>query len=91
MFENKLYVGNISYTVKADDLKELFAKAGTVVSATVIINKLTGKSKGFGFVEMTTPEELDAAIEMFNAYEFMGRPLTVNYAKPVHKDKAPSY
>ncbi len=91
MFENKLYIGNISYHVKSDDLKELFAKAGQVVSATIIINKLTGKSKGFGFVEMTTPEELDKAIEMFNKYELMGRPLTVNYAKPVHKDTAQSY
>lgn len=91
MFENKLYVGNISYHVKSEDLKTLFSKAGTVVSASIIINKLTGKSKGFGFVEMTTPEELDAAIEMFNKFEFMGRPLTVNYAKPVHKDTTSSF
>jgi RNA recognition motif-containing protein len=91
MFENKLYVGNISYRVKSADLKELFEKAGTVLSATIIIHKLTGKSKGFGFVEMSTAEELDKAIEMFNHYELMDRPITVNYAKPVNKDMTQSY
>ena len=87
----KLYVGNLSFKASEQQLTELFSQAGTVTSAKIITDKNSGKSKGFGFVEMTTPEELDAAIEMFNKFEFMGRPLTVNYAKPVHKDTTSSF
>lgn len=90
MFENKLYVGNISYRIKAENLKELFSKAGTVVNAKIIVNKLTGKSKGFGFVEMSTVEEVDKAIDMFHQYELDSRPLTVKYARPIRKDNSPA-
>jgi RNA recognition motif-containing protein len=78
----KLYVGGISYNTSEDALKDYFSQAGTVESATIIIDKISGRSKGFGFVEMSNDEEAEKAIEMFNAKEFEGRSLTVNEARP---------
>ena len=79
----KLYVGNLSYNTNQQTLGDLFAQAGTVVSSAVIMDKMTGRSKGFGFVEMTTEEEAQKAIEMFNGKDVDGRNLTVNEAKPM--------
>lgn len=78
----KLYVGNLSYSVSDESLRELFAQAGTVASATVITDKMSGRSKGFGFVEMGSDAEAQAAIDMFNGKEHEGRALTVNEARP---------
>jgi RNA recognition motif-containing protein len=80
--ETKLYVGNLSYTTTDDDLRTLFAQAGTVTSVAVIKDRDTGTSKGFGFVEMTTQVDAQKAISMFNAYQLGERALTVNLAKP---------
>src|SRR2546428_7726200 len=78
----KLYVGNLSFRTTSEDLREAFAAAGTVESATVIEDRDTGRSRGFGFVEMATPEEAAAAIEQFNGKDIGGRNVTVNEAKP---------
>lgn len=78
----KLYVGNLPYTTTDDDLKELFAPYGSVASATVITDRDSGRSKGFGFVEMETDEEAKAAIEALNGKDFGGRNLVVNEARP---------
>jgi len=82
MAEKKLYIGGLSYGTKDESLKEGFGAAGTVVSAKVIIDKMTGRSKGFGFVEMNTPEEAAKAIELFNGKEFDGRTIKVSEARP---------
>ncbi len=79
---NKLYVGNLSYSVTDDQLSALFSQAGTVVSANVITDRFSGRSKGFGFVEMSNEEEAQKAIEMFNEQENDGRKLVVNEARP---------
>ncbi len=79
----KLYVGGLPYSVTEDSLKDAFAQAGTVETATIIIDKMSGRSKGFGFVEMATDEEAAKAIEMWNGKEFEGRTLTVNEARPM--------
>ena len=81
----KLYVGNLPYSATADSLKTAFAQAGTVETATVITDKFSGRSKGFGFVEMSSDEEANKAIEMFNGKELEGRTLTVNEAKPLEE------
>jgi len=78
----KVYVGNLSYGVSSGDLEQLFAPHGTVESATVIEDRATGRSKGFGFVEMSSDDEAQAAIEALNGKEYEGRALTVNEAKP---------
>ena len=78
----KLYVGNLSFKTTGDSLRDLFSQAGTVESASIIEDRETGRSRGFGFVEMATPEEAAAAIERFNGKEIDGRALTVNEAKP---------
>ncbi|HEY4722320.1 MAG TPA: RNA-binding protein [Anaerolineae bacterium] len=80
--EAKLYVGNLSYTTNDEDLRTLFAQAGTVVSVAVIKDRDTGTSKGFGFVEMTSQVDAQKAISMFNEYKMGERALTVNMAKP---------
>jgi RNA recognition motif-containing protein len=80
--EEKLYVGNLSYTTSEDDLRTLFAQAGTVASVAVITDRDTGTSKGFGFVEMTSQVDAQKAITMFNEYKMGDRALTVNVAKP---------
>lgn len=79
----KLYVGNLSYQMTDDDLRRTFEQAGTVQSATVIMDKFSGRSKGFGFVEMSSAEEVQAAIEMLNGKEIEGRALRVNEARPM--------
>lgn len=78
----KLYVGNLDYNVTGDKLAELFAQAGKVVSADVITDRQSGRSKGFGFVEMSSEDEAKAAIEMFNGKEVEGRSIVVNEARP---------
>ena len=82
MDEKKLFIGNISYGLSEDALKEAFEKAGTVVSATILTDKFSGRSRGFGFIEMSSPEEAQAAIEMWHEQELDGRNLIVNVAKP---------
>src|SRR5438045_809919 len=78
----KLYVGNLSYNVDSSELEQLFGAHGTVQSAEVISDRMTGRSKGFGFVEMSTDEEAQAAITALNGQDNNGRALTVNEAKP---------
>lgn len=77
----KLYVGNLPYKVTSDDLRNMFSPHGTVVSATVIEDRMSGRSKGFGFVEMND-EEADAAMNAMNGQDMEGRKLTVNEARP---------
>jgi len=78
----KLYVGNLPYSTTAEDLRTLFAQAGTVSSSDVIIDRMTGSSKGFAFVEMETQEEAEKAISQFNGYMMGNRELKVNIARP---------
>jgi RNA recognition motif-containing protein len=78
----KLYVGNLSYSTSEDDLRTLFAQAGTVSTVAVIKDRDTGQSKGFAFVEMSTQAEAQKAIAQFNAKDFQNRALTVNLARP---------
>lgn len=85
---NKLYVGGLSYDTTEEGLRAAFAQAGTVVSVIVIKDKFSGKSKGFGFVEMATDEEKNAAIAMWNDKELDGRTLRVNEARPL-EDRPP--
>lgn len=80
---SKLYVGGIPYTSTNEDLKAHFSAAGTVTSAQIIIDKMTNRSKGFGFVEMSSEAEAEKAISMFHDQEFQGRRLTVNIARPL--------
>lgn len=79
----KLYVGGIPYSTTEAALKDLFSKAGAVSSASIIIDRMTGRSKGFGFVEMSNDDEAQAAINMYNGQDFEGRKLTVNVARPL--------
>ena len=78
----KLFVGNLPYTTTNEDLAEFFAQYGEVLSAAVIMDRATGRSKGFGFVEMTNDPEADAAIAQGDGAEFEGRKLTVSEARP---------
>src|SRR5919112_3704709 len=78
----KLYVGNLSFQTSSEDLRDLFSQAGTVESASVVEDRDTGQSRGFGFVEMATKEEGEAAIQQFNGKEVGGRNLNVNEARP---------
>ena len=78
----KLYVGNLAFGVTSDDLHEHFAQAGTVESAKVVEDRDTGRSRGFGFVEMSSAEEAQAAVEQFNGQDLDGRSLVVNEARP---------
>jgi len=80
--EAKLYVGNLPYNTADADLQSLFSAAGSVKSAQVIKDRESGRSKGFGFVEMSSSDEANAAINMFHGKDFNGRPLTVNLARP---------
>jgi len=79
----KLYVGGLPYSTTEDSLKEMFAQAGKVDSAMVIIDRMSGRSKGFGFVEMSTDEEAQKGIELWNGKEYEGRTLTVAEARPL--------
>ena len=83
----KLYVGNLAWATTSDSLKAAFAAAGTVVSASVLSDKMTGRSRGFGLVEMEDADA-DKAIEMFNGKDLDGRTLTVNEARPM-TERAP--
>ena len=78
----KLYVGNLSYGVDSSELEQLFAQHGQVVSAQIINDRETGRSKGFGFVEMANDAEADAAVTALNGQQHNGRALTVNEARP---------
>lgn len=80
--ENKLYVGNLSYDTNEDSLRALFAQAGTVVAVDVIRDRDTGRAKGFAFVTMSTQEEAESAIKMFNEKNLDNRALRVNIARP---------
>ena len=80
--EKKLYVGGLSYNTTDTGLKDAFSQAGEVVSAAVITDKMSGRSRGFGFVEMATEEDAQKAIDMWNGKELDGRTLIVNEAKP---------
>ncbi len=82
MNSNKLYVGGLPYSVTEGTLQEIFAAHGTVESSVVISDRMTGRSKGFGFVEMSSQEEAQAAIDKLNGTDLEGRNITVNEAKP---------
>jgi RNA recognition motif-containing protein len=79
---NKLYVGNLSFRVTSEDLQEYFGAAGTVESANVVFDRETGRSRGFGFVEMATEDDANNAIAQFNGTEYDGRNIVVNEARP---------
>ena len=82
MSQSRLFVGNLSYQTGENDLQDYFAQAGAVTSVNLMLDKVTGKSRGFAFVEFATPEEAQKAIEQFHNKEFQGRALTVNIARP---------
>ena len=79
---NKLYVGNLSFRVTSEDLQEYFAAAGAVDSANVVFDRETGRSRGFGFVEMASEDDANNAIAQFNGQEYDGRNMVVNEARP---------
>jgi len=81
----KLYIGGLPYSTRDEDLKEAFSQAGTIESAVVIMDKMSGRSKGFGFVEFATEAEADRAIEMFDGTDFSGRTIKVNKARPMEE------
>lgn len=89
--QNKLYVGGLSYDTTQDGLQNAFAAAGTVTSAAIIMDRDSGRSKGFGFVEMSNDEEAKKAIEMLNDTELDGRKITVNIARPKEDRPARHY
>ncbi|HNQ89394.1 MAG TPA: RNA-binding protein [Verrucomicrobiota bacterium] len=78
----RLFVGNLSYRTLESDLQDYFSQAGVVTSCNLMLDKYTGKSRGFAFVEFSSPEEANRAVEMFHSKEFQGRSLTVNIARP---------
>lgn len=80
--EKKLYVGNLPYKITKESLTDAFAQVGTVEDVFIVIDKMSGRSKGFGFVTMSTPEEAQAAIELWNGKELDARKLVVNEARP---------
>ena len=82
MNQSRLFVGNLPYQTMDRDLQELFSQAGVVTNVTVMLDKFTGKSRGFAFVEYGTSEEANKAVEMFHGKDFQGRALTVNIARP---------
>ena len=79
----RIYVGGLSFHTTEDGLKEAFSQAGAVTNTSIIIDKMTGRSRGFGFIEMENDEEADSAITMWNGKELDGRTLTVNEARPM--------
>jgi cold-inducible RNA-binding protein len=82
MNQNRLFVGNLSYQTMENDLQDYFSQAGVVTSVNLMLDKVTGKSRGFAFVEFATAEEASKAVEQFHNKEFQGRALTVNVARP---------
>ena len=87
----KLFVGGLSFDSREDSLRDAFSKAGAVDSAIIIMDKMTGRSKGFGFVEMANDDEAQKAIEMWNGKELDGRTVTVNEARPMEPRPARSF
>lgn len=88
MSESRLFVGNLSYETIDKDLQEYFSSAGVVSAVNLMTDKFSGKSRGFAFVEMASPEAANQAVEMFGGKEFQGRALTVNIARP-REDRPP--
>jgi len=88
MNPSRLFVGNLAYTTLENDLQDHFSQAGVVASVNIMLDKFTGKSRGFAFVEMSTTDEANKAVEMFHNKEFQGRNLTVNIARP-KEERAP--
>lgn len=88
MNTTRLFVGNLSYQTMEKDLLDYFSQAGVVSSVNLMMDKFTGRSRGFAFVEFGSPEEANKAVEMFHNKEFQGRPLTVNIARP-REERAP--
>ena len=82
MSESRLFVGNLSYQTTENDLQDYFAQAGAVTSVNLMMDKFTGKSRGFAFVEMASPADATKAVEMLHGKELQGRALTVNIARP---------
>jgi cold-inducible RNA-binding protein len=90
MNQNRLFVGNLSYQTMENDLQDYFSQAGLVTSVNLMLDKMTGKSRGFAFVEFATPEEANKAVEQLHNKEFQGRALTVNVARP-REERAPRW
>jgi RNA recognition motif-containing protein len=90
MNQNRLFVGNLSYKTMENDLQDYFAQAGAVTSVNVMMDKMTGKSRGFAFIEFSTAEEANRAVEQFHNKEFQGRALTVNIARR-REERAPRW
>lgn len=82
MANSRIFVGSLSFDASEDDLKQAFSAYGTVVSAFIPVDKMTGRKRGFGFVEMSSPEEAAKAIEGLNGQEIHGRPVALNEAQP---------
>ena len=89
MNDTRLFIGNLSYNTTEDDLRNLFAEAGAVASVNLMMDKFTGKSRGFAFVEMASAAEAAKAIELFHGKELQQRALTVNIARP-REDRPPN-
>lgn len=90
MNQNRLFVGNLSYQTMENDLQDYFSQGGVVTSVNLMMDKMTGKSRGFAFVEFATSEEANKAVEQFHNKEFQGRALTVNVARP-REERAPRW
>ena len=90
MNESRLFVGNLAYQTMENDLQEYFSQAGVVTSVNLMLDKFTGKSRGFAFVEYSAGEEANKAVEMFHGKEFQNRTLTVNIARP-KEERAPPH
>ena len=88
MNESRLFVGNLSYQTMENDLQEYFSQAGVVTSVNLMLDKFTGKSRGFAFIEFSTSEEANKAVEMFSGKDLQGLALTVNIARP-REERAP--
>ena len=90
MNQNRLFVGNLSFQTTESDLQDYFSQAGAVKSASLMMDKVTGRSRGFGFVEFASAEDAKKAVEQFHSKEFQGRTLTVNIARP-REERAPRW
>ena len=90
MNDNRLFVGNLSYQTMESDLQDYFSQAGAVTSVNLMLDKVTGRSRGFAFVEFASSEEANKAVEQFHNKEFQGRALTVNVARP-REERAPRW
>ncbi len=82
MSDNRLFVGNLAYQTAENDLNDLFSQVGSVTSVNLMMDKFTGKSRGFAFVEFASADDAQKAVEQFNGQDFQGRALTVNIARP---------